>query len=315
MGGSGQSGREGSEEVPGTVRTGFDGARRRLRRARARTSERLQHHAIGVIAVAEALRDCGLEEGDACFFQDELGDLGRFEDGAATIIEGVDKVIGPRGLVAMPSYPMTSSAFEYLSDDPVFDLRRTPSQMGIVSEAFRRDPETQRSLHPSHPVCARGRGAEALLAGHDAAPTPFGHGTPFMRLVDADALQIFFGGGLRPLSMYHPFECTRVPAFPLPVFSDRLFDARCIDADGRELVVRTLVHDPDLRAGRIDAKPKLEARFREEILRSGGLDVTIGKGEILAIRLRDLIGMFERLLDQGVTIYSEPLPGGGADHE
>ena len=72
-------------------------------------------------------------------------------------------------------------AIEHLASDPVFDVRSTPSRMGAISEAFRQAPGTLRSLHPTHSTCVRGPGADAIVAGHESAPAPFGDGTPFPR--------------------------------------------------------------------------------------------------------------------------------------
>lgn len=234
--------------------------------------------------------------------------FGSFEDGPATVVAALEDVVGERGLVAMPAYPLTGPAIEHLAGDPLFDLRSTPSRMGAISEAFRRAPGTLRSLHPTHSTCARGPGAEAVVAGHERAPTPFGDGTPFPRIVELGALQLFFGCGTGAITMYHSFECVRVPPFPLDVFADRTFDARCRDGAGRELRVRTLVHNPALAPGRIDTNPRLQRTFRDAILAAGGRAVTLGRGEILAIRLPVLFGVFEDLLGRGITIYDRPLP-------
>ena len=107
--------------------------------------------------------------------------------------------------------------------DPLFDPRTTPSRMGAISEGFRLSPGTIRSIHPTHSTAVRGRGAEEIVAGHETAATPFGEGTPFPRIVERDALQLFFGCGTGAMTMYHSFECTRVPPFPLDVFADRRF--------------------------------------------------------------------------------------------
>lgn len=108
--------------------------------------------------------------------------------------------------------------------------------------------------------------------------------------------------------MYHSFECTRRPPFPLDVFADRVFEARCRDADGNELTVRTLVHNPELHPGRIDSNPRLQRIYRDAILAAGGATVRLGRGEILAIRLPALFEVFERLVQDGITIYDRAPP-------
>ena len=107
--------------------------------------------------------------------------------------------------------------------------------------------------------------------------------------------------------MYHSFEVTRRPPFPLDVFA-ALFEVRCIDWDGKEIRVRTPVHNPALHPGRIDTNPKLQRVFRDAILNAGGRAVTLGHGEIIAIRLQPLQEVFEKLLENGTTIYSAEIP-------
>ena len=297
-----------ARRLPRPLREGIRAGRRRYRSARYSLRERLRPTSLSTEDVAQALRACGLTEGDACFVQAAMSAFGAFEDGPDTVVAALDDVVGESGLVAMPAYSLTGPAIEHLADDPVFDVRATPSRMGAISEAFRLSPGTVRSLHPTHSTCARGPSAEKIAAGHETASTPFGEGTPFPRIVERGALQLFFGCGTGAITMYHSFECTRVPPFPLDVFADRVFDARCVDASGRELTVRTLVHNPALHPGRIDSNPRLQRIYRDAILEAGGLAVELGRGEILAIRLPVLFEAFERLVQRGITIYDRPLP-------
>jgi aminoglycoside N3'-acetyltransferase len=294
--------------MPRPVREALRSGRKRYRSARYRLRERFRPTVLSAGDVAGALRECGLREGDACFVQAAMSAFGAFEDGPDTVVAGLDAVVGPEGLVTMPSYSLTGPAIEHLESDPVFHLRETPSRMGAISEAFRVSPGTLRSVHPTHSTCARGPGAEEIVAGHERADTPFGEGTPFPRIRDRDALQLFFGCGTGAITMYHSFECVRVPPFPLDVFANRVFDARCVDREGHELTVRTLVHNPALHPGRIDSNPRLQRLYRDAILEAGGVAVPLGRGEILAISLPRLFEVFERLMREGITIYDRPLP-------
>jgi aminoglycoside N3'-acetyltransferase len=235
--------------------------------------------------------------------------FGSFDSGPATVVDALEAVVGREGLIAMPAYALTGPAIEHLAGDPLFDVRTTPSRMGAISEELRRRPGTERSVHPTHSTQARGAGAAEIVAGHEGAATPFGEGTPFPRIRDRGALQLFFGCGTAAITMYHCFECVCEPPFPLDVFAPgRVFDARCVNFEGEELTVRTLVHNPALHPGRIDSNPRLQARFREAILAGGGKSVRLGHGEILAIRLPALFDVFERLVQEGTTIYDRELP-------
>jgi aminoglycoside N3'-acetyltransferase len=283
--------------------------RRTYRSARYRGRERLRPTRLTGADVEHALREAGLREGDDVFMQAAMSAFGSFERGPDSVLEGLERVVGSEGLVAMPTFPMSEPAIEYLSRDPVFDVRETPSRMGAVSERFRHGAETQRSVHPTHPVAVRGPVADEIVAGHEFAATPFGEGTPFPRLIARDALQVFFGCGTGAITMYHSFECTREPPYPLDVFAERTFDARCVDRAAEERIVRTLVHNPALLGRRIDRNSALQARFRAALLeRAGARAVALGRGEVLAVRLQSMLEEFDRLVGEGITIYDVPVP-------
>jgi aminoglycoside 3-N-acetyltransferase len=283
--------------------------RRDYRRTRFRVRERVRPVSLTAVDVECALRDCGLGKGDAMFFQASMSVFGSFADGPATVLQGIERVLGLDGLVAMPAFPIAGPAIQHLDADPVFDVREASSRMGAISETFRTLPGTFRSIHPTHSISARGPGAEEVVTGHERAETPFGEGTPFVRLVERDAMQVFFGCGTGPLTMYHAFECIREPAFPLDVFADRAFEARCVGRNGEDLRVHTLVHDPRFLPDRIDSNPRLQALFRRELIQRGvARSVTLGRAEILAIRLQAMLSEFERLLREGITIYERKLP-------
>lgn len=294
--------------MPRPVRDVLRSGRKRYRSARYRLRERLRPTAVSQADVEAALRECGLSDGDACFVQAAMSAFGAFEEGPDTVLNALSGVVGPDGLIAMPAYSLTGPAIEHLAADPLFDPHTTPSRMGAISEGFRLMSGTLRSVHPTHSTAVWGSGAEDISQGHESAATPFGEGTPFPRIVERDALQLFFGCGTGAITMYHSFECTRVPPFPLDVFADHRFDARCHDREGKDLRVRTLVHNPALHPGRIDSNPRLQKVYRDAILAAGGRAVRLGHGEIVAIRLPALFEVFETLVRQGITIYDAEVP-------
>jgi aminoglycoside 3-N-acetyltransferase len=99
---------------------------------------------------------------------------------------------------------------------PLFDVRRQPSEMGILSELFRRRPDVRRSLHPTASVSALGPLAEEVTENHHLATTIFGEGTPFGRM--AERRTTIFGIGteyFRSLSQVHAAEDLLGERYPL----------------------------------------------------------------------------------------------------
>jgi aminoglycoside 3-N-acetyltransferase len=283
------------------------GARKRYRSARYRARERLAPVTVDRDQIVATLRDAGLGPGDAALVQSKMSAFGTIEGGPQAVIDAFEEVVGPDGLIAMAAFPLDRPALEYLRQDPVFDVRNTPSRMGAISERFRTSPGTVRSLHPTHSISARGRGASDLVAGHELADTPFGAGTPYAKLIEHGAHQVWFGSGVGALTIYHAFECLRDPPYPIEVFWPRRIRARCVDAGGEEVVVDTLVHDPRVVAGRIDNDPRVEARVRERLIEGGMRSLTLGRGEVLAQPMPELVEQFEQMLGEGMTIYPPEL--------
>jgi aminoglycoside 3-N-acetyltransferase len=279
---------------------------RRLQRTRARMRYRTDRRRHPVVVsraeIAAALRQAGLTRGDGAFFQSAMSPFGEIEGGADTVLGALGDVVGDDALVAMPAFPFSGSVLEYLRADPLFSLRSTPSAMGAVSERFRRLPETARSLHPTHSVCARGPEADQLVAGHELATTPFGAGSPYPRMIERGMQQVWFGTDVHAFTLYHTFECLLGDRFPIDVFLDRPFQVRCEDGDGHARIVETLVHDPEVASRRIRSRARQEVR--RELLAAGVMRAApLGRSEVLVCRIPAMFEVLDRLLQRGLTIY------------
>jgi len=289
--------------LPQSLRRPLRHAYRRLRSLRHRTRERIRPTEVRQADVEAALRTAGVGAGDAIFFQAGMAAFGTIVGGPATVIAALEAVVGEQGLIVMPAFPMGGLTVEYLRSTPVVDLRSAPSAMGSVSETFRRSPGVVRSAHPTHSVSAWGKGAAELVGGHEAAATPFGAGTPYERLIERGGIQVFFGTGVRPLTMYHVFECLRDEPTPIRPFLDEPVEVDLIAPDGRELRASTLVHRPELAIGRVDASVAVSGPIERELLAAGMTKVALGRSEVMAVPLAVMVAEFERMLPKGITMY------------
>jgi aminoglycoside 3-N-acetyltransferase len=107
--------------------------------------------------------------------------LPMYKGSANDLLAVLRDVCGPDRTLVMPSFVMGGRKFdtrEYFSTRP-FDVRRTPSEMGLLAEVFRRTPGVLRSLHPTCSVCALGPLAKELTTGHHLARTGFTPDSPF----------------------------------------------------------------------------------------------------------------------------------------
>src|SRR5262249_34800696 len=101
------------------------------------------------------------------------GCLPTFKGSAKELVNALIDFCGPNRTLVMPSFVMGGRTYDtmaYFRSRP-FDVRCTPSEMGLVAEVFRRTPSVLRSLHPTCSVCALGPLAEELTTGHHVSRT------------------------------------------------------------------------------------------------------------------------------------------------
>lgn len=110
----------------------------------------------------------------------------------------------------------------YYKKKPTFNERRTPSQMGLISELFRRMEGTQRSLHPTHSICAKGPHTKYLLSKHHHSKLPFDKLSPFCAMAKLDTVIVGIGiHDLEALTQIHIAEGLLTDHFPLELSYDQ----------------------------------------------------------------------------------------------
>jgi len=94
-------------------------------------------------------------------------------------VKMLTKFCGSDRTLVMPDFyfgdPKIGGASATFKQKSVFDIRRTPSQMGLATELFRRTKGVVKSRHPVYRIAALGPLAEELVAamkrpGHLPAP-------------------------------------------------------------------------------------------------------------------------------------------------
>ena len=132
-----------------------------------------------------------------------LSACGRVMGGAFTVIKALREWSAGANL-AMPAHSYCYRG--RCGACPIFDVQRSPSVVGAITETFRRQAAVQRSLHPTHSLACKGPGAARLIAGHELCDTPCGAGTPYEKLVAEDASVLMFGVSLNSYTLFHTAE-------------------------------------------------------------------------------------------------------------
>ena len=171
-----------------------------------------------------------------------LSRLGYIEGGAETIIDALQLAVGEDGCLMMPAFSMGGDMASYVRDLDVFDVRETPSSVGIIPETFRRRPDVLRSRHPTNSVAAWGRGAGTLLEGHENSLTPFGYETPYGRFAERDDTYVLMLDTHLHSLLHHIQERVDFPT----LFLDDQAEVSIVDESGKPGTVQTRVMRPRL---------------------------------------------------------------------
>ncbi len=152
--------------------------------------------------ICTQLKLLGLREGDVVLLHASLKSLSRIPQHPQTVINGVLNAIGQNGTLLIPSL-----TYETVNkENPVFDRKNTPSDVGAISEYFRKQPQVYRSLSPTHSVCGIGKHARMLLQKHHYDSTPLGPNSPLHMLPRYGGKILFIGCGLKPNTSMHAVE-------------------------------------------------------------------------------------------------------------
>jgi aminopeptidase-like protein/aminoglycoside N3'-acetyltransferase len=137
----------------------------------------------------DEFRALGLTAGDTVFVHSAYSSLGKapggVDGGPRTVIDALLEVIGPQGTLIMPTFN-----YDFLRGIP-WDIRTTPSQMGMLTELVRADARAKRMFHPIYSMAAIGRHADEL-AVHRSNDC-FGETTIFTKFREWDAKILIIG--------------------------------------------------------------------------------------------------------------------------
>lgn len=205
---------------------------------------------------------------------------------------------GPARTLVMPAFLFGGSDYDpvrFYREKPVFDKKKTPSQMGLLTEVFRRHPGVMRSLHPTYSVCALGPLAEELTGRHDLDTFGCGPDSPFA-VMDRYRTTILGIGTpyFRCLTQVHHIEHVLDEEFPAPCGEKRV---SVVLRDGEKSV------DYLLRVKVFDAMRKIERL--ESFMAPGEIAVWGFHGvPMFAVSAQRVTAVLREQAGKGVTIYS-----------
>ncbi|MEO8656291.1 MAG: AAC(3) family N-acetyltransferase [Ramlibacter sp.] len=239
-----------------------------------------------------------LTTGDTLLVHSSFDAFEGFQGKPSDVLTELQQLVGGSGLLMMPTMTFSGTAVDYARANPVVDLARVPSRMGLLTEMFRRSPGVVRSVHPTHPVAIWGDDAAAVAAGHYLATTPCGAGSPFDALRKRQGKIVLLGTSIGVLTYYHLLEELLERDLPVGAFTAEVFTLRCKLRDGTEVQTQGRLFEPAVSRRRNLHKmvPGLKQAGAWREARVGALKVVV-------LAAADVEREVRRMCEQGIYCY------------
>ncbi len=225
----------------------------------------------------DGFRALGMEAGDTIFVHSAYSSLGRapggVEEGPQGVIDAILDVIGREGTLIMPTFN-----YDFLKGLP-WDIRTTPSQMGVLTEIVRQDPRAKRMFHAIYSMAAIGRHADELAA--HASNDCFGETTIFKKFRDWDAKILIIGLAYsKSITFLH--HCEQAAEVDYRFLKE--FKGTAIDLAGKahDVAYTMFVRDVD-RGVVLDFEP-IGALLDSQVVRMK----KVGLGDVRLMKCRDV---------------------------
>jgi len=245
--------------------------------------------------ILDKLIENGLRNGDTLFIHSSWEQFYNYTDTPRVLIDTLIDFLGENGTLAMPSFPQDQSG------NKIFNLKKTPSAAGFLTEIFRRYKGVKRSINLNHSICAVGKNAEFLTNEHHKSLTSWDKYSPYYKLKEVDALIVGLGVG-HNLEVATSLHCVESILKDEIYFYSLLFKDKII-YQYKDLSGNIGTHTYLQRNGKINTK-KLSKYFSKEEL----CEFKFSNLDIYTIRAKILIDNSLELGKRGITMYVDPKP-------
>jgi aminoglycoside 3-N-acetyltransferase len=149
--------------------------------------------------LVESFCKLSVEEGDTLLVHSSYKSLGAVDGGPQIVINALEAVLGAEGTLIMPTFN-----FDFNRGVP-WDVRTTPSKMGVLTELVRVDPRARRVFHPFYSFAILGKRAEML--GNLHYKSSYERNSVFGKLRDLDGKIMVIGlSYTNSMTFFHHIE-------------------------------------------------------------------------------------------------------------
>ncbi len=238
--------------------------------------------------IKEAIKQALLPEHNIAMIHSSIGMFGVMDNLVDNCIDAWMEHADKSGYtIAMPTFTWS------FCNTRTYHCKNTPSEIGILTEKFRKRKKVIRGKHPIFSFAARGPLAEEFVS--HKGETCWGRNTPFDYINKKDGLLIMFGIGWEYLTFYHHIE--EMKSVPYHYF-------------------KTFKGKADYGEGLIDVTPKYHVRslrlptendfslIHNILAKEGKVKIVkLGDGFIKILRARDVYDLGSKLIDQDPYVF------------
>lgn len=212
------------------------------------------------------LIDIGIKRGDVLFVHSSLRAFFEFQDiDEVVIIDTLKEVVGEEGTILMPSYGMNIASF---------DVKKTPSYAGSISNFFIKDSKVRRSLNSYFSVSCWSENTNEFIKDHINSLNPFDTHSPFDMFLKKGGKILTLGIGKYPYKVtfihYIVYYLRKTPNY-LNVFN-KTIETEIIGYDGEKYQKKLLVRNERCQNNNRNIK-KLMKDVKHQTRKLGFLDI------------------------------------------
>ena len=209
---------------------------------------------LGERRLVALLEQLDVKAGDLVYLHTSFSRLAHLGLAPKAFLSVVLRHLGPTATLVLPCFtwhldrtqrPWKGYA-DYYRDRPVFDVRHTAANIGVIPEFFRRWPDVRRSVHYWWSVAALGPLADEITSRQHEAVHPYGPDSAFGRMHAANVKIVGLGVSMNTTSLAPIADFELGTRHPQRVFSDGLEEGIVIDENGQEIVTRAFWLLPDV---------------------------------------------------------------------
>jgi aminoglycoside N3'-acetyltransferase len=239
-----------------------------------------------------------IAKGSVVFIHSSVDNLNiRFD--TLKLLEILLETVGEVGTLVLPCWQFTYRAEDYLKSGKVFDVRRSPSALGMLSEMARRYPGANRSLHPTNSIVAIGKHAVAITEAHHTDIYPCGEKSPYYKVMQLDGIIAGIGVNANFMSFVHCPEDVLKEQFPVKTRLDQVFEAPVKTEDGSVEIVKTLAAHPQIKNNDI------LGFLNKYVVKSICRNITIKGNRFFIAHPKELFDSIVELAKENNTIYTD----------